>query len=77
MMKYNYLKCVLAILLYLIKFDLQLQQLGKAGADSATACHKLKKDLQAVFTVLPKDVQQLLLMNPERAAILRTNLETS
>jgi len=35
----------------------------------------LKKDLQAVFSVLPKDMQQLLLMNPERAAFLQGNPE--
>lgn len=33
--------------------------------------HKLKRDLQAVFYVLPKDMQHLLLMNPERATLLQ------
>ncbi|KAL4584195.1 hypothetical protein LXL04_008787 [Taraxacum kok-saghyz] len=31
---------------------------------------KLKGDLKAVFNVLPKDMQHLLLMNPQRAALL-------
>lgn len=36
---------------------------------------KLKKDLQAVLNVLPKDTQQLLLMNPERAVLLQVSSE--
>lgn len=51
--------------------EIQLLQTGKGGADSAATCKKLKKDLRVVFNVLPKDMQQLLLMNPERAALLQ------
>ncbi|KAJ0048260.1 hypothetical protein Pint_16415 [Pistacia integerrima] len=51
--------------------ETQLQKSGWAADDSATICQKLKGDLQAVFNVLPKDVQQLLLMNPQRAAFLQ------
>ncbi|GKU95041.1 hypothetical protein SLEP1_g8451 [Rubroshorea leprosula] len=38
-------------------------------------CQKLKVDLQAVFNVLPKDMQQLLLLNPQRAALLQGSPE--
>ncbi|KAL5544716.1 hypothetical protein UlMin_008500 [Ulmus minor] len=55
--------------------ELQLQQSGKASADSTATYQKLKGDLWAVFNVLPKDMQQLLLMNPERAALLQGNPE--
>lgn len=41
------------------------------GADSEGTFQKLKKDLQAVFSVLPKDMQQLLLLNPQRASLLQ------
>lgn len=51
--------------------EMQLQQSGRASADSASACLKLKGDLQKVFYVLPKDMQQLLLVNPQRAALLQ------
>lgn len=61
--------------LIFLKCNLQLKQSGAARADSAATCQKLKKDLQAVFNVLPKDMQQLLLMNPERAALLQGSLE--
>jgi hypothetical protein len=52
-----------------------MEKSGKAGVDFAETCQKLKKDLQAVFDVLPKDMQQLLLMNPERAALLKVSWE--
>ncbi|XP_059661640.1 uncharacterized protein LOC132307792 [Cornus florida] len=45
-------------------------QSESAEAVSAATCQKLKGDLQAVFNVLPKDTQQLLLMNPQRATLL-------
>ncbi|GAA0147421.1 hypothetical protein Leryth_011962 [Lithospermum erythrorhizon] len=45
------------------------------SADSEAACEKLKNNLQVVFSILPKDKQQMLLMNPERAALLRTTHE--
>ncbi|QCE14089.1 DENND6 protein [Vigna unguiculata] len=61
------------------KFNLssiyQLQQSGKGGVDSIATCRKLKIDLQAVFHVLSKDMQQLMLSNPERASLLQGNLE--
>ncbi|CAN1241707.1 Protein DENND6A [Linum perenne] len=48
----------------------QMEQFGEASVDCASICEKLRKDLQMVFNVLPKDMQQLLLMNPEKAALL-------
>lgn len=54
--------------------ETQLQQSGSDrtdSTDSAATCQKLKGDLQAVFNVLPKDMQQLLLLNPQRAALLK------
>ncbi|XP_038680088.1 protein DENND6A-like isoform X2 [Tripterygium wilfordii] len=51
--------------------EIELQQLGRASEDSVMACEKLKSDLQAVFNVLPIDMQQLLLLSPERAALLQ------
>ncbi|XP_014494123.1 protein DENND6A-like [Vigna radiata var. radiata] len=56
--------------------EIQLQQSGKGGVDSIAACRKLKIDLQAVFHVLSKDMQQLLLSNPERASLLQGSLES-
>ncbi|KAF3437331.1 hypothetical protein FNV43_RR20084 [Rhamnella rubrinervis] len=55
--------------------EIQLQHSGKASADSIATCQKLKGDLRAVFHVLPKDMQQLLLLNPERAALLQGSPE--
>ncbi|OVA06752.1 DENND6 [Macleaya cordata] len=55
--------------------ELQSLQSGKGNADSAAACQKLKGDLQAVFNVLPTDMQQLLLFNPQRASLLQGSLE--
>ncbi|KAK9106576.1 hypothetical protein Syun_022587 [Stephania yunnanensis] len=55
--------------------EIQSQQLGKGTADSTVVCQKLKGDLRAVFTVLPKDMQELLLFNPQRAALLQGSLE--
>ncbi|KAL2461656.1 hypothetical protein Adt_45076 [Abeliophyllum distichum] len=53
------------------------KQYGRANADTEVVCQKLKKDLRAVFNILPKDVQQLLIMNPEKAALLEENHECS
>ncbi|CAJ1975371.1 unnamed protein product [Sphenostylis stenocarpa] len=53
-----------------------LQQSGKSGLDSIATCQKLKVDLQAVFHVLSKDMQQLMLSNPERASLLQGNPES-
>lgn len=44
---------------------------GEGGADSEASFEKLKKDLQAVFSVLPRDMQELLLSNPQRASLLQ------
>uniref|UniRef100_A0A0V0IWC0 UDENN domain-containing protein n=1 Tax=Solanum chacoense TaxID=4108 RepID=A0A0V0IWC0_SOLCH len=51
--------------------ELQLQQSTTLEAGSDATSSKLREDLQAVFHVLPKDMQQLMLMNPERAALVR------
>lgn len=51
------------------------EQSGNADEDSLAICQKLKGDLKAVFNVLPRDIHQLLLMNPERAALLQDRLE--
>lgn len=49
----------------------ELQKSETYGQDSMKSCQKLQEDLQAVFNVLPKDMQQLLLMNPERATLIQ------
>ena len=54
-----------------IKCNLQLQESGSASAESVLTCQNLKGDLQAVFNVLPKDMHQLLLLNPKGAALLQ------
>ncbi|XP_058227185.1 uncharacterized protein LOC131335722 isoform X1 [Rhododendron vialii] len=61
------------------RYLLAEMQSGKANADHAPVCLKLKGDLEAVFNVLPKDMQQSLLLNPHREALLqgshdRTNI---
>ncbi|KAE8124975.1 hypothetical protein FH972_019814 [Carpinus fangiana] len=61
--------------IYLHFHQIHLQQSGRASAESASTCQKLKGDLQAVFYVLPKDMQQLLLLNPQRAALLQGSSE--
>ncbi|KAK7823144.1 protein dennd6a [Quercus suber] len=55
--------------------NLQLQESGSASAESVLTHQKLKGDLQAVFNVLPKDMQQLLLLNPKRASLLQGSPE--
>ncbi|KAJ7978834.1 Protein DENND6A [Quillaja saponaria] len=50
--------------------ETQLQQSGSAGEDSTAMFQKQRGDLQAVFNVLPKDTQQLLLSNPQTASHL-------
>ncbi|PKA64872.1 hypothetical protein AXF42_Ash011474 [Apostasia shenzhenica] len=55
---------------------IELQLPMNAMADSAAACRKLKADLQAVFNVLPKDMQHLLLANPKRQALLHNSPES-
>ncbi|XP_023746100.1 uncharacterized protein LOC111894259 isoform X1 [Lactuca sativa] len=49
----------------------EMQQSEKLVDNSEATWHKLKGDLQVVFNVLPKDMQHLLLMNPERATLLQ------
>ncbi|MCE3216236.1 hypothetical protein HAX54_005665 [Datura stramonium] len=49
--------------------ELQQSTTIEAGSDATSS--KLREDLQAVFSVLPKDMQQLMLMNPERAALVQ------
>jgi len=54
----------------------QLQQSGKSGIDSVATSQKLKGDLRAIFNVLSKDMQQLMLSNPERASLLQPSPES-
>lgn len=49
----------------------EMQQSKNSVDKSEANLHKLKGDLQAVFNVLPQDMQHLLLMNPERATLLQ------
>ena len=72
-----YFALSLFFLIFIIDCGCQLQQSGKASADSTAVYQKLKGDLQAVFHVLPKDVQQLLLLNPEKAALLQGSKENT
>ncbi|CAH9106906.1 unnamed protein product [Cuscuta europaea] len=55
----------------------EMQHCRSSNADSGSTCHKLKGDLQAVFSVLSLDIQHLMLMNPERAALLQGSHEGS
>lgn len=55
--------------------ELRLQQSGTGSEDSEAECQKLKGDLKAVFTVLPKDMQQSLLLNPQKASLLLETFE--
>ncbi|TKY54938.1 DENND6A protein [Spatholobus suberectus] len=53
----------------------ELQQPGNGGIDSTATCQKLMGDLQAVFNALTKDMQQLMLSNPQRASLLQGSPE--
>ncbi|KAL2338298.1 hypothetical protein Fmac_012744 [Flemingia macrophylla] len=55
--------------------ELQQQQSGNGGIDSVATCQKLLGDLQAVFNALSKDMQQLMLSNPQRASLLQGSPE--
>ncbi|XP_028803105.1 protein DENND6A-like [Neltuma alba] len=55
--------------------EVQLQQSGRASVDFPASCQKLRADLQAVFNMLSKDMQQLMLSNPQRAALLQGSHE--
>lgn len=57
--------------------EIQMQQSGKGGDDSMVTCQKLRADLQAVFNVLSKDMQQLMLSNPQRASLLHESPEVT
>ncbi|CAA7043187.1 unnamed protein product [Microthlaspi erraticum] len=54
-----------------ISEEVKSRESGGGSADSEGTFQKLKTDLQAVFSVLPKDMQQLLLSNPQRASLLQ------
>jgi len=54
-----------------------MQQSGKGGDDSMVTSQKLRGDLQAVFNVLSKDMQQLMLSNPQRASLLHESPEVT
>ncbi|KAM3314383.1 hypothetical protein ACQJBY_033302 [Aegilops geniculata] len=57
---------------YLLK---EMENSRTGTAESISACQKLKADLQAAFSVLPKDMQQLLVSNPKRAVLLQASQE--
>ncbi|CAH2067159.1 unnamed protein product [Thlaspi arvense] len=54
-----------------ISEEVKSRESGGGNADSEATFEKLKKDLQAVFSVLPRDMQELLLSNPQRASLLQ------
>ncbi|OIW19714.1 hypothetical protein TanjilG_18524 [Lupinus angustifolius] len=58
-----------------VKYNYQLQQSGNGGVDSMATCHKLMRDLQAVFHVLSRDTQDLVLSKPQRASLLKVSPE--
>ncbi|KAF7851907.1 hypothetical protein BT93_L1622 [Corymbia citriodora subsp. variegata] len=45
-------------------------EIQEGSADTEATCEKLKGDLLTIFNVLPKDMQELLLMNPQTASLL-------
>ncbi|KAM3703273.1 hypothetical protein ACJW31_04G083800 [Castanea mollissima] len=53
--------------------EIQLQESGSASAESLLTRQNPKGDLQAVFNVLPKDMQQLLLLNPKVGFVSSTS----
>ncbi|XP_027329951.1 protein DENND6A-like isoform X2 [Abrus precatorius] len=53
----------------------ELQQPGNGGVNSTAMRQKLTGDLQAVFNALSKDMQQLMLSNPQRASLLQGSEE--
>ncbi|CAL5186810.1 unnamed protein product [Lathyrus oleraceus] len=57
--------------------EIQTQQSGKGGDDSMVTIQKLRGDLQAVFNVLSKDMQQVMLSNPQRASLLHGSSEVT
>ncbi|CAI8589513.1 unnamed protein product [Vicia faba] len=57
--------------------EIQMQQSGKGRDDFMVTSQKLRGDLQAVFNVLSKDMQQLMLSNPQRASLLHGSPEVT
>lgn len=55
---------------------LEEMQSTSTSSDSLVIRCKLKSDLQAVFKVLPGDLQELLLANPKRAGLLHSSPES-
>ncbi|MCO5603557.1 hypothetical protein L7F22_057708 [Adiantum nelumboides] len=53
-----------------------LQGAGIGGTDSP-ACQKLRSDLRTIFNALPLDMQQLMVFNPQKAALLQGSLQGS
>ncbi|KAF7806326.1 protein DENND6A [Senna tora] len=49
----------------------EVRQSGRDGDNLTASCQKLRADLQAVFNVLSKDKQQIILSNPQRASLLQ------
>ncbi|KAH7430323.1 hypothetical protein KP509_09G093300 [Ceratopteris richardii] len=52
----------------------EMQRAGVGGTDSP-ACSKLRGDLRTIFNVLPADMQQLMVFNPQKAALLQGSKE--
>ncbi|CAM6096126.1 unnamed protein product [Calypogeia fissa] len=55
--------------------ELQIVQRAGLGNSEGPICQKLRSDLRAIFNVLPKDMQQMLLFNPTRASLLQGGRE--
>ncbi|KAL2621427.1 hypothetical protein R1flu_001632 [Riccia fluitans] len=55
--------------------ELQIVQRAGLGNSEGPVCQKLRSDLRAIFNVLPKDMQQMLLFNPQRASLLQGGRE--
>ncbi|KAG6540842.1 hypothetical protein Mapa_017772 [Marchantia paleacea] len=55
--------------------ELQIVQRAGLGNSEGPICQKLRSDLRAIFNVLPKDMQQMLLFNPQRASLLQGGRE--
>lgn len=51
-----------------------LQRAGLGTSDSPIS-QKLRGDLRTIYNALPKDMQQLLLFNPQKAALLQGSRE--
>ncbi|KAI5056631.1 hypothetical protein GOP47_0028449 [Adiantum capillus-veneris] len=51
-----------------------LQRAGIGGTESP-ACQKLRTDLRTIFNALPLDMQQLMVFNPQKAALLQGSKE--